>query len=99
VSAAPSETPAGGLEAMTYPNPFNTTTTVEFKNLDATSKGTVEIYSLDGRKVAELYNGNVEADKTYQLKWDAQDVPDGTYMYRIVCGENVATGRMILMRQ
>jgi hypothetical protein len=97
--SSPYQNTATGIEAMTYPNPFNAATTIEFKNLNASARATVEIYSLDGRKVAELFDENVEADRTYQVKWNAEDVPDGTYMYRIVCGDNVATGRMVLMRK
>jgi hypothetical protein len=89
-----------GIEAVAYPNPFNTATTVEFKNLnESTTRGTVEVYSMDGRKIAELFNGDVEANTSYQVKWNAADVADGTYMYRVVCGENVSTGIIVLMKE
>ncbi|MCX6290376.1 MAG: T9SS type A sorting domain-containing protein, partial [Bacteroidetes bacterium] len=89
-----------GIEASTYPNPFNSVATIEFKNLsESSSRGTVEIYSLDGRKIAELFNGDVDGNMSYQVKWDAKDIADGTYLYRIVCGDNTSTGRLVLMKQ
>ena len=89
-----------GLSAITYPNPVGTAATIEFKNVaSATTRGTVEIYSLDGRKVAELFDEDVDVNQVYQVKWYPADVPDGTYMYRIVCGENIKTGSMILSKE
>jgi hypothetical protein len=91
-----------GLEVTTYPNPMSVTATIEFRNItpsSATTRGTVEIYTFDGRKIAELFSGDIEADKVYQVKWSPADVPDGTYLYRIVCGENVKTGTLVLMKK
>jgi len=89
-----------GIDAVVYPNPFNVSTTLEFKNANESSvPGVVEIYSLDGRKITELFNGKVEGNTTYQVKWEAGDIADGTYMYRIICGDVVSTGRIVLMKE
>ena len=65
-----------------YPNPFNPTTTVEF---DLAKAGVVDVtvYDLQGRKVANLYNGNLEASQGYTFNWDASNVASGQYFARI----------------
>ena len=65
-----------------YPNPFNPTTTIEF---DLSRAGVVDVtvYDLQGRKVANLYNGNLEASQGYTFNWDASNVASGQYFARI----------------
>ena len=65
-----------------YPNPFNPTTTIEF---DLAKAGVVDvtIYDLQGRKVANLYNGSLEASQGYTFNWDASNVASGQYFARI----------------
>ena len=86
-----------GIESSVYPNPFVTTTTIEFKTASS-SRGVVEIYSMDGAKVATVFDGEVEAGKSYLVKWNAE-ASEGIYMYRITCGDDVETGRLILLRE
>ena len=65
-----------------YPNPFNPTTTIEF---DLAKSGVVDvtIYDLQGRKIANLFNGNLEAAQGYTFNWDASNVASGQYFGRI----------------
>ena len=65
-----------------YPNPFNPATTIEF---DLSRAGVVDVtvYDLQGRKVANLYNGNLEASQGYTFNWDASNVASGQYFARI----------------
>ena len=65
-----------------YPNPFNPTTTIEF---DLAKSGVVDVtvYDLQGRKVATLFSGNLEASQGYTFNWDASNVASGQYFGRI----------------
>ena len=65
-----------------YPNPFNPTTKIEF-NLQTTGYVEVSIYDLQGRKVANLYNGMLEAKPGHVFNWDASNVASGQYFARI----------------
>jgi len=65
-----------------YPNPFNPTTKIEF-NLQTTGHVEVSIYDLQGRKVADLYNGMLEANPGHVFNWDASNVASGQYFARI----------------
>ena len=87
------------LIVTAYPNPFHSETTIEFTNSGNTKTGSIEIYSLEGRKVAVLYEGEMENEKTYLVKWDARENEDGIYIYKIICGDAVQTGRLTLMKE
>jgi len=85
----------GSLEATAYPNPFASNATIEFENKGADANTTVEVFSLDGAKITELFNGPTVSNQLYQIDWNAAELPAGVYMYRIVTGSQVATGRIV----
>jgi hypothetical protein len=87
------------LVVTAYPNPLSSTTTIEFRNNFDSENGRIEIYSLDGRKVAVLFDGTMEKDKTYLVKWDAKENADGVYLFKIICGDAIETGRLTLIRE
>lgn len=66
----------------TYPNPFNPTTTIEF-DLAQTGDVDVTVYDVQGRKVANLFSGNKEAQQGIKFNWDASNVASGQYFARI----------------
>lgn len=70
---------AQGETIMAYPNPVNSQTTIEF-SLDVTAKTTVSVYALDGKEVAQLYNGTAEAGELYTIPFDVSYLPNGVYM-------------------
>ncbi len=78
-----------------YPNPFSTSTTIEYK-LD--HPGTVRIifFNQSGKQVdvIEKYKQN----GLTKFIWTPGNLPDGTYYFRLQEGGKVAFGSMILMR-
>src|SRR4029078_7201538 len=80
-----------------YPNPFPSTATIEFE-VTNTSDVSVEIYDLNGKKVAELYNAKAEAGLTYQVQLDGNELPAGIYIYRINAADHVYNDRLILIK-
>ncbi|HNP47938.1 MAG TPA: T9SS type A sorting domain-containing protein [Bacteroidia bacterium] len=87
------------LSVVAYPNPFNSVTTLEIRNNHENRKGSIEVYSLTGKKIAVLFEGEMEKERTYLVKWDAKETPDGIYLYKIICGDDVETGRLTLIRE
>jgi len=65
-----------------FPNPFNPTTKIEF-NLKNAGQVDVTVYDLQGRKVASLYSGLLEAKEGHVFSWDASNVASGQYFARI----------------
>lgn len=68
-----------------YPNPFSSETTISF-SLAATSRVTIELFDLQGRKVADVVRRTMEAgEQNVVLKRDLQgsNLPEGSYVYQI----------------
>ncbi|MXX97694.1 MAG: T9SS type A sorting domain-containing protein [Rhodothermaceae bacterium] len=80
-----------------YPNPFNPTTTVNFK-VASESHIRVTVFDMLGRKVAILtdqpYAGGI-----HQIQWDASAMGSGQYLYRMEADDKVIdTKSMILVK-
>lgn len=76
------------------PNPFSGSTQIRFR-LPSSMDVTIEVYSLDGRRVATVADGRYESG-AYSMSWNADTLPAGVYICRIRAGEHVATQRMVV---
>jgi hypothetical protein len=88
---------AHGIALTSYPNPFSATTTVEFE-VTTTTDVTVEVYSVNGARVAVLYNGIAEAGSIYAETFDATNLAPGMYLCRISTADNNATHKLLLVK-
>jgi len=79
-----------------YPNPFNPSTTIEYQ---ITEYGLVSIKIFDvlGKEVRTLVNEE-KSIGTYEINWNAENLPSGVYFYQLKAGNYVETKKMILMR-
>ncbi len=73
-----------------YPNPFNPSTTVEFK-LPIGADVKLNVYNLLGERVATIYNSYAQPGN-YKATWNGLDlngnqVPSGTYLFELDAGE------------
>lgn len=84
------------LLSQNYPNPFNQSTIF---NVQCSISGKVYliIYDINGREIETLINGNLQAG-TYEVKWDAGNLPSGVYYYKLTAGEYSEVRKMILVR-
>ncbi|MCF7811169.1 T9SS type A sorting domain-containing protein [bacterium] len=69
------------FDMMTYPNPFNSHTTISY-GLGTPSPTRIAIYDLTGREIVTLVNGKLEAGY-YNVVWDASALPSGLYICRM----------------
>jgi hypothetical protein len=88
--------PEGFALQQNYPNPFNPTTLIRF-SIPANARTSVRVFNLVGQEVAELVNGEL-AGGTYEVDFDASNLPSGTYFYRLSSGAYSTTGKMILLK-
>lgn len=84
-----------------YPNPFNATTTIEFK-VSRNGHVKLEVYNMSGQLVASLVNQELRAG-SYRTEWDARDlqgaeVSSGTYIYRMTAGTFVENRKLTLLK-
>ena len=82
--------------AQNYPNPFNPCTQITY-HVPAASEVRVSVYDLQGCRVAVLVN-EVKSEGAYTVEFSGQDLPSGTYFYRIEAGKESLTKRMILIK-
>ena len=76
-----------------YPNPFSANANIEF-TLATDDNVTLEVYNVTGQKVAELFNGLVNANQKYNVNFDGAQLADGVYIYRLVTSNDTFTGQL-----
>ncbi|MCP4580758.1 MAG: T9SS type A sorting domain-containing protein [candidate division Zixibacteria bacterium] len=79
-----------------YPNPFNSSTTIEY-SLPRAAHVTIQVYDLMGSRVELLVNEYHQAGY-HQTSWNPQDMPSGYYFYKLQAGRTVETQRMLLLK-
>ena len=82
--------------SQNYPNPFNPTTNIRY-SIPNESKVMIKVYDNLGTEIETLVNG-VKPAGTFELNWNAANLPSGVYFYRLQAGSFVQTRKMILLR-
>ncbi|RPI73171.1 MAG: T9SS C-terminal target domain-containing protein [Ignavibacteriales bacterium] len=79
-----------------FPNPFNSSTTIEFQ----TSKRevvTIKVFDVLGNEIYTIYNKETDAGK-YKINFDAAFLGSGVYFYRMNAGGFEKTKQMVLIK-
>jgi len=82
--------------SQNYPNPFNPITTIVFSIPEEGSVSLV-IYDVLGNEVATLVDEYKPAG-TYEITWNAKNLPSGVYFYHLKTESFFQTKKMILMK-
>ncbi|MGB6037270.1 MAG: T9SS type A sorting domain-containing protein, partial [Cryomorphaceae bacterium] len=80
-----------------YPNPNNGNTTVTFQTA-TNGEAIVEIFDMSGRKVDQIYSGNVDSSRHYQVEMIRPDLTDGIYIYRLTKSDETMIGKFIISK-
>lgn len=79
-----------------YPNPFNLSTRLAFR-IPKSAFVTLKVFDVLGREVATVVHEEMQPG-TYEVTWDASDVPSGVYFYRLISGPFVETKKLIVLK-
>ncbi len=79
-----------------HPNPFNPSTTIEFR-LDRTQRARLAVYDVLGREVAVLVDGTQTAG-SYRVTFDGAGLTSGTYLYVLETASGGATRTMSFIK-
>ncbi|MGF1669021.1 MAG: T9SS type A sorting domain-containing protein [Balneolaceae bacterium] len=79
-----------------YPNPFNPTTNITF-TLDSPAHVLLTVYNTQGQKVATLVDG-VRTSGFHEVKFNAEGLASGTYMYRLQSDGQSITRKLTLIK-
>jgi hypothetical protein len=91
---------AGFDLGQNYPNPFNPSTTITYSVAPGPPvRVTIRLMNLLGQEVHTPLVDEVEQPGTYQFDFtDADNLPSGTYIYRMDAGNFTASKRMVLLK-
>lgn len=79
-----------------YPNPFNSTLTIQY---DVPNQASISlgVYDLLGRNVATLYEGSREPGR-HQIQWHADDAASGVYFVRLNTTQVSQSHKVLLLK-
>jgi hypothetical protein len=92
----PGNLPAELILYPNYPNPFNSRTTIEYA-LPYETRVRLEIFDINGKKVARLQDGPLKAGR-HQVTWNALGLGSGIYFVRLSAGDLVETQKALLLK-
>ena len=79
----------------TYPNPFSSSTTIEYE-LRKAAKVSIKIYNPLGIEIESILQH--QSQGKHQINWDASSLASGIYYYKINADNQIASGKMFLVR-
>ena len=79
-----------------YPNPFNPNTTISWQSPESGIQS-LKVFDLLGNEVSTLIDEYKPAGN-YEIKFNANGLPSGTYFYQLKSGTHVETRKMILLK-
>ncbi len=90
------EIPEAFALGQNYPNPFNPSTAIEYE-LPAPQHVRLEVFDATGRSVGVLVDGMRPAG-THTVRFGADNLPSGLYVYRLQANGETRTRKMTLLR-
>jgi len=91
-----SVSPEGFYLSQNYPNPFNPVTVIQY-SLFKNSFVNLNIYNSLGKEIAVLVNEK-QNEGSYEVEWNANELPSGVYFFRLSAGELSETKKMNLIK-
>jgi hypothetical protein len=80
--------PDGFVLEQNYPNPFNPGTIIKFA-VDGANPATLKVYDILGNEITE-------AEKVYEIAFDASGLSSGVYYYRLSTSQKSLVRKMLL---
>ena len=93
---ASEELPQEAFLHQNHPNPFNPTTMISFQLPDQ-GQISLTVYNMLGQEVKQLANGVFDAG-SHEVAFEANQLPSGTYLYRLVTPQGTFTQKMLLLK-
>ena len=90
------ELPTEVALSQNYPNPFNPQTTIDYA-LPKAGDVSLVVYDMLGREVDVLLDGPQAAGR-HTVRFGANHLPNGAYVYRLVAADKTITRTMVLVK-
>jgi hypothetical protein len=82
------------LQVAAYPNPYNSSISFQFVS-PAAGKASLEVYDLLGRKLAVIYQGNVDAGKQRTVNYKVPSTQHVPMIYKLRVGSKTTFGKLL----
>ncbi|MBL0063221.1 MAG: T9SS type A sorting domain-containing protein [bacterium] len=82
--------------ANTYPNPFNSTLSIQY-DVPTPAHVSLSVYDLTGRQVATLVN-SVQPSGSHSTSWQADNFPSGLYFLNLRSGGHSESRKIVLLK-
>ena len=97
VATQPAELlPSAFSLSQNYPNPFNPSTKIHFQ-IERGGRVTLSIFNAAGQEVDRPVDRYLTPGR-YDVAWNGDNLPSGTYFYRLRSSERVVTKRMVMIK-
>jgi hypothetical protein len=90
------DVPAEFVLSQNYPNPFNPSTRINYF-IPEESFVSIKVYDFLGREVKTLVN-ETKSVGSYEIVFDASELPSRTYFYTLIAENYSATRKMIIIK-
>ncbi|MFK7844929.1 MAG: choice-of-anchor B family protein [Rhodothermales bacterium] len=91
------DAPASLAISKAYPNPFNPVTLINV-SVARSQQIRVEAYNYQGQRVGLLFDGTLEANLEKELRFDAGNLPSGSYLIRATGEHEIVTQSVTLVK-
>ncbi len=88
---------ANDLGFVSYPNPTTGISNVEFV-AKTSGKVLIEVYDINGRNIAQVFNGETFAGQQYKADFNGSNLPSGLYIYKITTNNTSITEKFIISK-
>lgn len=96
INSIGSEVPNKFELLQNYPNPFNPRTTIVF-SIPKACRVLIEVFDMAGKKSASSESKYLPPGR-YEYAFDGSNFNSGVFIYRIIAGKNIASGKMVLTK-
>ena len=80
--------PNNFILAQNYPNPFSPLTKIKY-SIPKSSNVVIKVFDILGNEIKTLANEEKQPG-TYELTWNAVNLPSGVYFYQLKAGSFIA---------
>jgi hypothetical protein len=80
-----------------FPNPAVGQVAIVFTP-STTDRATVEIFDMNGRSVATLFNQEVQKGEDYRIDFNGEGLPNGLYITKFISSSEVVTEKVMIAR-
>jgi D-alanyl-D-alanine carboxypeptidase len=80
-----------------FPNPSTDKVSISFK-MPVSGSVTLQVYDMNGKMVATLFNGMAEKGMVKRINWNADKLPDGIYISRLQTATGSIQRKIVLSR-